>query len=322
MGKFIVGLVAAGIASFFGAKWKMESDVENAVDMMVMMSSPYADVQYSGVSSTLTGELTVDGIRINIHGVDEEISIGRFGIDTPSFLSLMKLNDMESAWGSDEDIFPKYFGVIIENFRMPTGGDIARQSYRERLEELGIEADEIEPGAACTGRYGFSPSAFRDLGYNEFDMSLSMRFRDLGDRYSVEVVAENEGVVSINGELILAGDMVAELSKGPRYRPRLDQLRIEYIDHSHNERVVRYCQSLGLTDEEIFAAQMDTFKFMGAEMGIEFDEYVLEPLEEFLNGGQALVFTADPNDPVALSQITLYKPSDVPALLQLSAEVR
>ena len=321
MGKFIVGLVAAGLASFFGAKWKMESDVEAAVDMMVMMSSPYADVEYTGVSSTLTGELTVDGIRINIHGMDDQISIGRFGIDTPSFLSLMKLNDMESMWGSDEEILPKYFGVIIENVRLRTDGDIARQGYRDHLEELGIEG-EIEPGAACTGRYGYSPSAYRDMGYDEFDLSLSMRFRDMGDRYSVEVHAKDEGVFSVNGELILAGDMVAELMKGPRYRPRLDQLRIEYIDHSHNERVVRYCESMGLSDEEILAAQMDTFKYMGAEMGIEFDEYVLGPLEEFLNGGDAVVFTANPNDPVALSQINLYKPSDVPALLQLSAEVR
>ncbi len=321
MGKFIVGLVAAGLAGFFGAKWKMESDVADAVDMMVMMSSPYADVEYDGVTSTLTGELTVDGIRINIHGIDDEISIGRFGIDTPSFLTLMKLNDVDTYWGSGEEILPSYFGIIIENVRMPTGGDIARESYRERLEELGIEGD-IEDGAACTGRYGFSPRAFGALGYDEFDLSMSMRFRDLGSRYSIEIEAENEGIMSINGEMILAGDMVAEFAKGPRYRPRLDELRVEYIDHSHNERVVRYCQQMGLTDEEIFAAQMDTFKFMGAEMGIEFDEYVLEPLAEFLDGGSTLIFTANPNEPVTISQIGLYKPSDVPALLQLSAEAR
>lgn len=322
MGKFIVGLLFAGAAGFFGAKWKMESDVADAVDMMVMMSSPYADVQYDGVSSTLSGELTVDGIRINIHGVDEEISIGRFGIDTPSFLSLMKLNDIDTYWGgSDADILPSYFGIIIENVRMPTSGDIARETYRERLAELGIEGD-IDDGAACTGRYGFSPRAFQALGYDEFDLSMSMRFRDLGNRYSIEVEAENENVMSIDGEMIFAGDMVSELSKGSRYRPRLDELRIEYVDHSHNERVVRYCQSMGLSDEEIFAAQMETFKFMGAEMGIEFDEYVLGPLEDFINGGSTLIFTADPNDPVAISQISLYKPSDVPALLQLSAEAR
>ena len=322
MGKFIVGLVATALAGFFGAKWKMENDVADAVDMMVMMSSPYADVQYDGVTSTLTGELTVDGIRINIHGIDEEISIGRFGIDTPSFLSLMKLNDVDTYWaGSEEEILPSYFGVIIEHVRMPTNGDIARQGYRDRLEELGIEG-EIETGAACTGRYGFSPSAFRDLGYDEFDMSMSMRFRDMGSRYSVEVEAENAGVVSINGEMILAGDMVSEFAKGPRYRPKLDELRIEYIDHSHNERVAEYCRRLGLSDEEIFAAQMETFKFMGAEMGIEFDEYVLDPLAEFLDGGSTLTLTANPNEPVTISQITLYKPSDVPALLQLSAEAR
>ncbi len=321
MGKFIIGLVVAGVVGFFGTKWKLESDVEAAVDMMVMMSSPYADIEYSGVSTTLTGELTVDDIRINVHGIGDEIYIGRFGIDTPSFLSLMKLGDMQSSWGSDDEILPKYFGIIIEHVRLPTNGDLARQGYRERLEELGIEGD-VDTAAACTGRYGFSPDAFTALGYREFDLSMSMRFRDLGSRYSVELEGENAGAISISGELILAGNMVTELAKGPRYRPRLDEMRIEYNDISHNARVVEYCRRLGLSDEEILAAQMDTFKFMGAEFGVEFDEYVLVPLEEFLTGGSTLIITADPNDPVALSQITLYKPSDVPALLQLTAEAR
>jgi len=55
-------------------------------------------------------------------------------------------------------------------------------------------------------------------------------------------------------------------------------------------------------------------------MGIEFDEYVVDPYTEFLGGKSRLVITAKPNEPVSISQIGLYKPSDVPALLDLSAE--
>ncbi len=48
----------------------------------------------------------------------------------------------------------------------------------------------------------------------------------------------------------------------------------------------------------------------------------MEPYEKFLSGGSTFIVTARPTNPIILSQITLYKPTDVPALLNLSAEVR
>ena len=71
----------------------------------------------------------------------------------------------------------------------------------------------------------------------------------------------------------------------------------------------------------MIAAELDAFKAAGMQNGVAFDEYVLGPYEEFLNGGSKFVLTAKPTEPIALSHIDLYKPSDVPALLNLSAEV-
>ena len=65
---------------------------------------------------------------------------------------------------------------------------------------------------------------------------------------------------------------------------------------------------------------MDTFKFYGESNGIVFDEYMLEPYAEFLAGKSRIEITAKPNEPIALSQIDLYKASDVPALLNLEAK--
>jgi hypothetical protein len=46
----------------------------------------------------------------------------------------------------------------------------------------------------------------------------------------------------------------------------------------------------------------------------------VSPRIEFLNGKDRFVITAEPIEPVNLLQIGLYKPSDVPALLNLTAE--
>jgi hypothetical protein len=69
-------------------------------------------------------------------------------------------------------------------------------------------------------------------------------------------------------------------------------------------------------------AQIESFEFVGETYGIEFDQYMIDPFKEFVLGKSTLVITAQPSNPVAFSQIDLYKPSDVPALLNLAAIAR
>jgi hypothetical protein len=97
-------------------------------------------------------------------------------------------------------------------------------------------------------------------------------------------------------------------------------MRMEYIDLSLNDRIADYCARLGLSSEQIVAAQLDKLSYYGEALGIEFDEYVLAPYTEFVGGKSRLVITAKPNTPISIDQINLYKPSDVPALLNLTAE--
>lgn len=319
MKKLIIAAVIVAAGAYFGTKWKLHRDVAASVDMVALMMSPYAVVQYDGVSSTLSGELTIDGIRARIKGFNDEIFIDRLGIDTPSFLSLMKLRDARNLAQSPADILPKYFGIIAEGIRMPVNADYGREIHEQRISALGVD-DANEPAIECTGRYGLSPAALTAMGYSEQVMSVSARFRQLGNRYAVELESNIEDRWDVDAELILVGDMMNEFAKGVRYRPRMGEMRIEYTDRSLQDRIVKYCKRRGLTDEEISAAQLAALKFFGQENGIVFDEYVIEPYKQFLAGKSKFIVTANPTEPVSLSQIKLYKPSDVPALLDLSAE--
>ena len=84
----------------------------------------------------------------------------------------------------------------------------------------------------------------------------------------------------------------------------------------------KYCEELGLSPAETMQAQVESFKFVGETNGIEFDQYIIDPYKEFLMGKSTLVITAQPTQPIAFSQIDLYAPSDVPALLNLAAVAR
>ena len=315
MKKFLIFTILFGTAGYFGAKWYLHNEVENGMNLAVLMMAPYADVEYDGVASTLTGELTVEGIRVRVNGFQDTIRIDRFGIDTPSFLSLLELGDI-ARFRSDE--LPKYFGFLVEGVHLTAGSDYYRALYDLALQARGIDG-AVEAAAECTGKYGFSPQALMELGYREQVVSTAITIRNQPNAFSLDVAMSMDDMWDVDASVTLAGDLMTEMSKGMAYRPRLSSMVIEMTDQSLNRRVADYCARRGLSAEQVFEAQLDAFRFMGEENGIEFDEYVLDPYREFLGGKSTLIVTARPNSPIAFSQISLYKPSDVPALLNLEA---
>jgi hypothetical protein len=315
MKNFVIWALILGGAGYGAAKFHLHSEVADTMDMAVMMMSPYADVDYDGVRSTMSGELTIEGIRVNLHDFRDDIRIDRLGIDTPSFLSLLAISDYMSMQG---DSVPDSFGFLIEGLHVPTRADYFDKVHKFSAAFRGA-ADADNAAARCTGKYGFSPDALLGLGYTEQVFSMAMTVRNEGRRFSMEIESSIDDMWDLDGTLTLAGDLVNEMVKGVSYRPRLSDMTLDYTDRSLNGRVRKYCRSLGLSDEETLKAQMDAFKFYGETNGIEFDEYLLDPYLQFLNGKQRITITAKPNEPIAMSQIDLYKASDVPALLNLEA---
>lgn len=318
MKNFIIWVILMGALGYGGAKFYLHQEVSDAMDMAVLMVSPYANVEYDGVGSTLSGELTVDGVRINIDGFRDDIEIDRIGINTPSFFSLLELSDLASMQG---DSMPEYFGFLIEGLRIPANADYYEKLYDFAIEARGVTND-TDAAIECTGKYGFSPNALAALGYRDQVVSLSMIVRDDQSRYSFDMQMSMDDMWDLDARFSLAGNMMDEMSRGAMYRPKLREMRIEFKDQSLNERVTQYCSERGLSAAETLKAQIDSFKFVGESNGIEFDEYMLDPYREFLLGKSTLVVTARPNEPIAFSQIDLYKPSDVPALLNLAAIAR
>jgi hypothetical protein len=315
MKNFIIWAIIVVFVGYFGSKWYLHSEVSDGMDMAVLMMSPYANVEYDGVKSTLTGELTIEGIRVRVDGFSDDLYIQSFGIDTPSFLSLLELGDVVKM---QSDGMPESIGFMMEGLRMPVNADYFEELYDFVLEARGA-GDAHDAAAECTGKYGFSPATLAELGYTEQVISSYITIHNKRGQYSLDMKMTMEDMLDVEAELALAGDMMSEMMRGLAYRPRLASMRVKMTDRSLNGRVVDYCSRRGLSPEEILKAQLDSFKFVGEENGIEFDEYVLDPYKEFLAGKSTLIFTARPNEPIAISQIDLYKPSDVPALLNLEA---
>jgi hypothetical protein len=318
MRNFIVWAILITGVAYGGAKFYLHSEVSDAMDMVVLMTAPYGDLEYDGVRSTLTGELTVEGVRVRIDGYTDDLYIDRVGIDTPSFLSLIALSDLTSK---GPDAMPEYIGFLVEGMRIPVDADYFADLYEFSLAIREAEVTQ-EASEQCTGKYGFSPATLAALGYEEQVFDMYMTLRDEKTQYSIEMDMSMESMWDVDIDIAFAGNMMTEFMQGMAYQPRLRDMHIEFTDRSLNQRVAKYCGELGLDAADTLRAQVDSFKTIGESNGIEFDQYIIDPYKEFVLGKPTLVVTAKPNNPVAFSQIDLYKPSDVPALLNLSAVAR
>ena len=132
MKRLIVWAILMGGIAYGGAKYYLHKEVSNAMDMAVMMVSPYASVQYDGVASTMSGELTVEDVVVRVKGFRDEVYIDRIGIDTPNFFSLLELSDLMTMQGNS---MPEYLGFIVEGLRIPVDANYYEKVYELALKE-------------------------------------------------------------------------------------------------------------------------------------------------------------------------------------------
>ena len=318
MRKLVIWAIVMCAGNYLAAKWFLHYEVSSGIDDAIIMMSPFADIRYEGVSSTMTGDLSVDGITARIGDFKDEIYIEMMSIITPSFLHLINLADIGYEFGADSLDFPDSLGFSLIGIRAPVKADYIRWAYNEGLKESAPGPDRDEPGAKCSGKYGFSPTDLEQLGYQFMDVSMTMMYQQNGSNFVVDASVEIEDMWDVDVSMTLAGNLTEQAMMGA-YRPKLVEGQVQFTDRSINERIRKHCSRLGLDAQQILAAQMEAFSYDAEVMGIEYDEYVLEPYRKFLEGKSVFTITAKPSEPTALSHIELYKPSDVPALLNLSA---
>lgn len=319
MKKLAIWLASFAVSGYFGAKMTLHNKVRSDLDLILLAARPFADVDYQGVSSTITGELSIDGISINIEQFDDPLYVEKVAIITPGFWYLISLDDMDM--GPNVGDIPESLGFAIEGLTASVDADYFESLYALSRAELG-DVDDDDPAVECAGKYGYSPATLKRLGYTDLTMDMYMRYELEDGRFRIEMGADLEDMYRVDAGMTLAGGVSAKSLARGAYRPKMIDAVVEYVDQSLDARATDLCLRDGLTQEQVVQAKLDTFMAIGEENGIVFDELVIEPYKDFLTGKSTFILRAEPWEPVNLSQIDLYKPSDVPALLNLTAEAR
>ena len=313
MRNLLVAAVLIGVGGFFGAKFYVQYKAARDLDAMIAQARPFADVKYDSVVATLGGELRVEGIRIQVPKYDDAINIESIGVLTPSFLFLLGFNNDARKFQ-----FPERLGVEVKGLRTSVDADFMRAL--EDLRKLQVGERELTAADLCASTYGFTTSSLKRLGYYDLDVDFSAKFRRERDELVVDLSTHIADMYDVDVALRLGGvsDPTA-LARG--VRPLLVGGRLDYVDRSLNDRIIKHCTEEQVTPEDVIAAQLREVQSLALDNGMELDAMIIQPYTDFLLGKARFTITAEPVKPVDLTTISLYKPSDVPNLLNLVAEV-
>jgi hypothetical protein len=311
MRTLLLAAILVAVGGYFGSKLYIQHKVATDLDAMLTQIRPFVDVTYENVTASMNGELSVGGVRVRSTQFDDPLTIDAVTVETPGFGFLL-------GFDSEDLEIPERFGIAVTGFRAAIDAD-----FLLKIDELGrAEAGGVAraPADMCTSGNGLSPAALRSVGYRELVMNLRFAFRRDGDKLDVDFAAHSEDMYDLDFAVKLAGVTdPMELAQGAR--PVLIEGRMDYVDRSMHARVMKHCTEVrGVPADRVVAAQLLELQTIARDSGMELDKLILDPYTEFITGKQRFTVTAKPIRPVDLTQLNLYKPSDVPHLLNLMAE--
>lgn len=320
MRNLLIWACLLGVLGYFGSKFYLHDKVSRNLDTVLDAARPFVDVKYEDVSSTLSGTLSVDGITARITGFSDPLKIESASIVTPGYFHLLGLAGIGGDNPRDFEI-PEALTFAFNGISVRVDADFMKVIEEARRAQYSLQ-DAADPAAECVGKNGFSADTLRQLGYGTIVVDATFGYRRENAGLVLDLSTNVEDMYDMAVALTFDGMPTPQSMMTGSYQPRLVNGRMEYVDRSLEKRVMKLCtEAEGLPIDSVIAARVDAFQAVAGTNDIEFDEYVIDPYIEFLNGGkQRFVITAQPNEPVNLTQLRLYKPSDVPALLNLTAE--
>jgi|SRR5688572_27256534 len=310
MRNLFVAAVVIGVGGYFGAKLFIQHKAAQDLDGLLQQARPFVEVDYDRVVATLKGELRAEGLKLRITQFDDAFTIDSVGLQTPGFLYLLGFDRRELE-------LPESLGVEIRGMRADPDADFMHKL--DEYETARATAANLTPADQCIGASGLTPVSLKKLGYHELVVDFNARFHREAEHLVLEFGTHVENAYALDIALTLA-DMADPTALTRGAQPLLVKGRLDYVDHSLNGRIMKYCSDQQVAPEDVVAAQLREIQAVARESGMELDAMITDPYTEFLRGKRRFTLISAPPRPVDLTTVSLYKPSDVPDLLNLMAE--
>ena len=319
----ILIIVTAPLLIYLGIKGYAYYAIKTQLDDMVRTVSPFAEISYGGIGSSLNGVIRVEHIRILPNAVPEAIRIDAAELHTPGLWFMLK--DFDSRWRRG---LPERLGAAIRGLHLELDGPIMAKlvSPSEDLPRGGTKPQKPQAdGLACSWRALLTAEAVRELGYTTltYDLELLMTLPSNSDELVLRFDTRTHDLQHLYLETRLAG-VVAALASGDTGSLRMRTLSLRYgLDPRYVRKAVSQCaKARELRVDTLLErlAEQDDAAYM-ADLGFVPGPGIRRALVSLFSHPREIRISARPPWAVDLGTLDRYRVQDLPGRLNLTVSL-
>ena len=316
---FLLGLLAITGLAYGGIKAYMYYSLKSEMDQLTRQFSLFGQLQYGGLSTSLAGSLGVHDVTLQVHGMEDELRIKTIRYQTPNLWYLL-----QDSQQFDKGRIPQRISLSLEGVTVDLFGEFTDR-LEEMINELHFQLQGVNP--LCGGRLFFGPLELRDMGYEEItsDMHIGYRFDAQNAQIIVDISSSTRDMAAVSMQGIIDGvsDTAFMSFIQPDVQPRLSRVTVNYTDQSYTRRQVEYCAGLSkLQPNEYIEAEANQQPvYYGYVWGIVPGPGLRQAYRAFLSNPGQIDLSLELPESVTPETVDLFKPEDIPGLLNLKLSV-
>lgn len=277
------------LAIAVAANLYIQQQFKKSIDQTISSVQNIVSLKYNNLSiSIFSGEVKLENVSLTTPYLAEKIILGDITFKTPGFAYM--LSDLGNI-----NKLPEHLGVTIENFYFDLHGETAGMldMLVKRMQPLYASARKI-----CAGKAIFSPTDFKEMGYNRLksNLSVSYRFNKDNNSLSVNLSAKTQNMAEIKASAYFTH--VPNISSVKNTIPKLAKLNVTYKDKTYTPRMLKYCSALDNIKKETFidaeVTQSDQYFYM--RLGYAPKKGLREAYKDFLSKPDVVTLTMTPSN--------------------------
>lgn len=314
MKKVLLALILMPAVAYGGIKGYAWYKVKTAVDEMVVAMTPFANVTYDGIGTSLTGSISVHDIKIYSPLVQLDMSIDEVRITAPNLQTLLNMEDELRSQKVPEEI-----GLHLVHMRVPT-------STLSNMQQMSVQSEYDKYFAnlatlGCGDVHGIDADELIEMGYHQLDMSLSMTVRRNAVNNYMDMRMDAEwhegGRFFLDAQI--PGDGSLNNIMSSQSTPRFS---FDVENAAYNDRLIAYCAEQSGQDPEAFVAtHLDLLKSHLSAAGLDLNDRLYDAYRDYLTKGENITVSINPDDPTMIQHIGMYPPTDMLTILGVEMSI-
>lgn len=315
----LISLVVVGLAGYGALKlyvfYRAKNDFQQILYCMGMPRQPISAppksrfFDYDHITASIFGPIGIKGLKFRIPALDEEIDIGeiRFTYDYDGDLKTCPT--------------PRHVNLSIQGLRMNVSlFEKYNKLIAKRRERLGlgeVPVPELVSRLGYTRLYEESTN-LRSLGYDKLDVDMSFDLaNDTKNKLATTTFHENIKQLGDFTFSITVADLAKNIDSAV-LGIKIKEAKMVYRDDSYISRLFKMFAAQNNMDVAAYRKQVvDNLATDFSSRQVKLGKDSVNNLKDFLRDPKQLILTMYPYEPVGIQSIKLYKPGDVPMLLNL-----